>query len=364
MESSRPRPPRIFSAVLFIVGIVLLLGGGRLVTLGGSFYYLIAGGTLIASASGLWRAQAWGAYLYGVLTLGTVVWALAEAGFNGWALAPRILPFLVLGLFLLRPGTRRALLDSEPRPLRSLWITWVALASLVAIGIGVTLRTPYPTLPFPSAIAESVAAVSDWQHWGGSAAGRRYAAFDQINASNVSELTMAWTFRTGVGGAFKATPLQIGDTLYVCLAGNIISALDSATGTERWRFDPPAQRFEGRIYNHVSRRHLLPGTQQLARVQRANSHGDYRRTTHRHRCSDWTALQRLWHERRSQPVDRHGRREARLLLRNLTADHGEWRRRARRLGRRQRRGTRAVGRNPRVRSAQRPHAVGLGYRAH
>ena len=44
--------------------------------------------------------------------------------------------------------------------------------------------------------------------------------------------------RTGVGGAFKATPLQIGDTLYVCLARNIISALDADTGAERWRFDP------------------------------------------------------------------------------------------------------------------------------
>jgi membrane-bound PQQ-dependent dehydrogenase (glucose/quinate/shikimate family) len=234
----RPRPPRIFSAVLFVIGIVLLLGGGRLVTLGGSFYYLIAGATLIASAIGLWQAQAWGAYLYGVLTLGTVVWAIAEAGFDGWALAPRVLPFLVLGLFLLRPGARRALLDSEPRPLRRLWITWAVLASLIAIGIGVALRTPYPTQPFPKAIAESVASTGDWQHWGGSAAGRRYAAFDQINATNVSKLAAAWTFRTGVGGAFKATPLQIGDALYVCLAGNIISALDSATGAERWRFDP------------------------------------------------------------------------------------------------------------------------------
>jgi membrane-bound PQQ-dependent dehydrogenase (glucose/quinate/shikimate family) len=234
----RPRPPRILSAVLLVIGIVLLLGGGRLVTLGGSFYYLIAGATLIGSAIGLWRARAWGAYLYGVLTLGTVVWAIAEAGLDGWALAPRVLPFLVLGLFLLRPGTRRALLDSEPRPLRSFWITWATLAALIAIGVGVALRTPYPTLPFPSATAESVAVAGDWQHWGGSAAGRRYAAFDQIDASNVSKLSVAWTFRTGVGGAFKATPLQIGDTLYVCLAGNIISALDSATGNERWRFDP------------------------------------------------------------------------------------------------------------------------------
>lgn len=237
-KESRPQPPRIFSALLFVIGLVLLLGGARLVVLGGSFYYLVAGAALISSAVGLCRGQAWGAYLYGALTLATVVWALAEAGLDGWALAPRILPFLVLGLFLLRPRTRRALLDSEPRPLRRLWTTWAVLASLVAISIGVALRTPYPVRPFPSSLAEPGAVARDWQHWGGSAAGRRYAAFDQIDASNVFKLTRAWTFRTGVAGAFKATPLQIGDTLYVCLAGNIISALDSATGTERWRFDP------------------------------------------------------------------------------------------------------------------------------
>lgn len=239
MESSRrPRPPRIFATLLFIVGLTLALGGGRLVTLGGSFYYLIAGAALIASAIGLWRGQLWGASLYGILTLGTVVWAIAEAGFDGWALAPRILPFLVLGLFLLRPETRRALLGRKLQPLHTSWISWAALSSLIAIGVGVGLRTPYPSKPFPQAATNDSSMPGDWQHWGGSAAGRRYAAFDQIDPANVSKLAVAWTYRTGAGGAFKATPLQIGDTLYVCLAGNIITALDSATGTERWRFDP------------------------------------------------------------------------------------------------------------------------------
>lgn len=234
----RPRPPRIFAASLFLAGSVLAVGGGRLVTLGGSLYYLIAGLALIASAFGLWRARAWGAYLYGALVLGTVIWAVAEAGFDGWALAPRILPFLVLGLFLLRRRTRRSLLGREPRPLRNLWITWATIASLAAICVGVALRTRYPTAPFPTARNASSSLAVDWRHWGGSAAGRRYAAFHQIDTSNVSKLQVAWTYRTGVGGAFKATPLQIGTTLYVCLAGNIIAAVDSASGVERWRFDP------------------------------------------------------------------------------------------------------------------------------
>jgi quinate dehydrogenase (quinone) len=235
---TRPRPPRIFASFLLLIGLVLAAGGVRLATLGGSLYYLIAGSALIASALLLWRGRRSGAYLYGLLTLGTIVWALMESGFDGWALAPRVLPFLVLGLLLLRPKTRRALDMSTSRPLLASPISWVVIVGLVAICFGVALREPYPTLPFASVSGGPEIAARDWQHWGGTAAGTRYAPFDQINASNVNKLQVAWTYRTGTGGDFKATPLQVGDTLYVCLPRNIISALDADTGAERWRFDP------------------------------------------------------------------------------------------------------------------------------
>ena len=235
---SRPRPPRIFASILLLIGLVLAAGGIRLAMLGGSLYYVIAGVALIASAVMLWRGQRWGAYVYGLLTVGTILWALVESGFDGWALAPRVLPFLVLGLLLLRPKTRRALGMSVARPVLASPISWIAIVGLVAICIAVGMRQPYATLPFTASATKSDIAARDWQHWGGNAAGTRYVPFDQINASNVGKLHVAWTFRTGVGGAFKATPLQIGDTLYVCLARNIISALDADTGAERWRFDP------------------------------------------------------------------------------------------------------------------------------
>lgn len=234
----RPRPPRIFASFLLLIGLVLAAGGVRLATLGGSLYYLIAGVALIASAVLLWRGERWGAYLYGLLTVGTVVWALTESGFDGWALAPRVLPFLVLGLWLLRPKARGSLGMPTKRPLLASRISWLAIAALAAICIGVVMRQPYPTLPFVAGTSNAAIAARDWQHWGGNAAGTRYAPFDQINTSNVDKLEVAWSYRTGVGGAFKATPLQIGDTLYVCLARNIIAALDAETGATRWRFDP------------------------------------------------------------------------------------------------------------------------------
>lgn len=185
---SRPRPPRIFASLLLLIGMVLAAGGVRLATLGGSLYYVIAGIALIASALLLWRAERWGAYLYGLLTLGTIVWALMESGFDGWALAPRVLPFLVLGLLLLRPKTRRSLGMSVKRPALASPLSWAVVVGLVAICIGIALRKPYPTLPFAAAAGDATLAARDWQHWGGTAAGTRYAPFDQINASNVDEL--------------------------------------------------------------------------------------------------------------------------------------------------------------------------------
>ena len=87
---SRPRPPRIFASLLLLIGLVLAIGGVRLASLGGSLYYVIAGLLLIVSAVLLWRGRRSGAYVYWLLTVGTVVWALLESGFDGWALAPRI----------------------------------------------------------------------------------------------------------------------------------------------------------------------------------------------------------------------------------------------------------------------------------
>lgn len=236
---SSPRRPRGFAVVLIILGFVFAIGGARLAVLGGSWYYLLTGLCLVANGALLWKGRRSGAQLYGLVTLATVIWALAESGFDGWALAPRILPFLAIGSWLLRMKVRRALSDATPRPLRSLPATWVTLAALVVIVVGVALHEPYPTLPFPQDKVTGFSNESrDWRAWGGNAEGTRFVPFDHINTGNAENLEVAWTQRTGVGGSFKGTPLQIGDSLFVCFAGNVVASLDVDTGAERWRFDP------------------------------------------------------------------------------------------------------------------------------
>jgi quinoprotein glucose dehydrogenase len=92
-----------------LLGAVLTTGGVWLAVLGGSLYYAVAGAAIVISAVLLWRGRAAGAWLYLVMLLGTVGWSLWEVGLDGWQLLPRLLLFMLLGLWLLTPWARRGL---------------------------------------------------------------------------------------------------------------------------------------------------------------------------------------------------------------------------------------------------------------
>ena len=91
----------------------------------------------------------------------------------------------------------------------------------------------------------------EWPYYAGDAGGSRYSALTQINKDNVSELELAWSYRTGalerhpkhqVFVGFQATPILLpesaGGHLVVCTPFNRIIAIDPANGEERWFYDP------------------------------------------------------------------------------------------------------------------------------
>jgi quinoprotein glucose dehydrogenase len=97
----------------------------------------------------------------------------------------------------------------------------------------------------PGASQDSGAA--DWLAYGRDPGGSRYSPLAQITRANVTQLKVAWTYRTGEAGrkavsaeaaAFEATPLFIDGTLYLSTPFNRVIALDGATGGERWGYDP------------------------------------------------------------------------------------------------------------------------------
>ncbi len=104
----------------------------------------------------------------------------------------------------------------------------------------------------PSTAGPPGGASSEWPSYGNDPGGMRYAPLEQIDATNVAALEVAWTAHTGdvaIGdeyrttSAFELTPILVDGTLYACTPFNRVLALDPASGAERWAFDPEIDRF-------------------------------------------------------------------------------------------------------------------------
>lgn len=244
-------PQRLLGALLILIGLVLAVGGGWLLMLGGSAYYLSAGVLLIVSGILLWRLDAKGAWVYGAVWLLTIAWSFWEVGLRGWALVPRLFgPTLLMALVLLA-GLGLAQDRKERRGALSAIGGFAALVVVGVIAIYAANR-PGPVAPLPDAkfamTEPSLTPVgADWPAYGGTYSARRFSPLTQINAANVGHLRRAWLTHTGdlpksdfakdKYGA-ENTPLKIGDTLYVCTPKSLVIALDPTTGREKWRFDP------------------------------------------------------------------------------------------------------------------------------
>jgi quinoprotein glucose dehydrogenase len=87
----------------------------------------------------------------------------------------------------------------------------------------------------------------DWPTYGRDAGGTRYSPLKQIHRGNVAALKVAWTYHTHAlepatdlnhKAAFEATPILFEGSLYLSTPFDQVIALDPATGTERWKYDP------------------------------------------------------------------------------------------------------------------------------
>jgi quinoprotein glucose dehydrogenase len=88
---------------------------------------------------------------------------------------------------------------------------------------------------------------SDWPTYGGDPGGTRYSTASQINKSNVTQLKVAWTFRTGAlphdpdldkKAAFETTPILADGKLFLTTPYDHVFAIDPQTGEKLWEFDP------------------------------------------------------------------------------------------------------------------------------
>jgi quinoprotein glucose dehydrogenase len=82
---------------------------------------------------------------------------------------------------------------------------------------------------------------ASWIAYNGHASGDHYSRLTQINRSNVHRLRQAWRFDSTERGDPQTNPLIVGRTLYGYTPALKVIALDAATGTQRWTFDPGLQ---------------------------------------------------------------------------------------------------------------------------
>lgn len=235
---------RLFAVLLTLIGLALVAGGIWLVSLGGSIYFAIAGAALLLTCFFLFtERRIFANYIYALFLLGTIIWALMDAGFDWWPLSSRMgIPLLAAIPLLL--GYRQ----SNPYSAGFLLVIWLASSALTLGSLANTTHDIGGQLPTTAVNATpNMGGIADdaWSSYGRSNYGQRYSPLSQITTQNVAQLSEAWRVETGdqkgpkdvTETTYQATPLKLGNTLYLCTPHNWLVALDADTGAKRWVYD-------------------------------------------------------------------------------------------------------------------------------
>lgn len=248
--------PRGFPRILqwLLIGLMALIGlaigalGAKLASVGGTWFFALMGMVMVVSAILIARQHRGGIVLYALAFIIAIVWSISDAGWDFWPLFSRLFAFGVLAFLcaLIWPFMSAAQ-PAKKGPAFSLAavIAVVLLASIGGMFKPQTLVSATEAVPVkPVAAGEEQ---KNWEHWGNTTHGDRFAALDQINKQNINKLQVAWTAHTGdipqsngSGAEDQNTPLQVGDTLFVCTPYSKVLALDVDTGKEKWRYDSKA----------------------------------------------------------------------------------------------------------------------------
>ncbi|KAA0939630.1 membrane-bound PQQ-dependent dehydrogenase, glucose/quinate/shikimate family [Psychrobacter sp. ANT_H59] len=281
---------KFVAIIMAVFAAPLVIGGAYLLSLGGSPYYLFASVIILTTAFLLFKKY-WSAYaLYAIFIVATIVWALWESGFYWWALAPRVGFPLIFGLLMLLPwvsnkmrghktqvstssASSTSTIDTVKKNPLYYWgllasvvvgalLSFGSLANNVTDKLGELNLTATDDGDQDTTSSDTSANLGDplsngqqtpdgeWSAYGRTNYGQRYSPLTQINTNNVKNLELAWQIQTGdVKGpndigetTYQATPLKIGNALYMCTPHNWVLALDADSGKTLWKFDPKVEK--------------------------------------------------------------------------------------------------------------------------
>ena len=164
---------------------------------------------------------------------------------------------------------------------------WTVAGCLMLAQLGCSSRPNHPaesrtserTTSLPArSLRDTLAAADDgqWRMPARNYASTRYSGLDQITSQNVKQLTLAWSFSTGVTRGHEAAPLVVDSTMYVVTPfPNFLYALDlTHSGALKWTYKPSpmlaaqgvaccdlvnrgAAYFDGKIYYNTLDAHTV-----------------------------------------------------------------------------------------------------------
>jgi PQQ-dependent dehydrogenase (methanol/ethanol family) len=137
------------------------------------------------------------------------------------------------------------------RGLRHAWIASAVAAALLAGGTAARAGEIDA-----NALLNADKDPNNWIMYHGTYKSWNYSALDQINASNVKDLKIAWMHTPGANKrGVQSVPLAIDGVIYYTTADSVVWALDGATGAFLWKFTPKIdeERAQGTVYNPYNR---------------------------------------------------------------------------------------------------------------
>lgn len=253
LERTGSKVYRYFVVVLtLLVALYLIIQGAKLLSLGGTSYYLIAGIAYVAIAILYAMKKAFGFWLSIVTFIATLLWSIAEVqGLSFWQYIPRLVVPTIL--FVLSMWASKSLPTLNAAKIKAANLVGFAgffacVAALIAAFFphGKILN-PVDIVQDPALAKPNAENPDNWEYFGRNGNGTRFAPYTDITPENVKDLKVAWTYHTGrdtSAGVDENTPIQIGSTLYSCTPTNIISAIDGDSGKALWKYDPHAKTAE------------------------------------------------------------------------------------------------------------------------
>ena len=112
-------------------------------------------------------------------------------------------------------------------------------AAIAAVTVGLFVSTSGAALA-DDALNRAMQVDSNWATYGRTYDNTRFSPLTQITDQNVGQLKLAYAFQLGALRSNEATPIVIGDTMYVSSSSGprSVYALDARTGAIRWQYQP------------------------------------------------------------------------------------------------------------------------------